>query len=101
ARFSSRSGPVVTTMSGPNCAAELFGTADLTVAKAASTDCLLSYWRLMATFGDVSLPLQSYATKNARDTWKPGPLERFCGTCVSLSLQTSRPASLSVVCAGS
>ena len=66
---------VVTMISGPYFAEEPFGCAVLSFAKGASTDCLLSYWRTVATSGDVLLPLQSFATKNARDDWKPGPLE--------------------------
>src|SRR3954452_16665652 len=55
----------------------------------------------MAVSGEVFSPLQSLATKNAREFWTPPPLARVCGICVSSSLQTSRPASFSVVCAGS
>ena len=80
---------------------ELFGSAFSIVVAPACTASRLSNWKTMATFGAVSLPLQSTAMKNAREAWTPGPLPRFCGIWLVASPHTSNPASVSVVCAGS
>ena len=44
----------------------------------------------MATFGAVSLPLQSTAMKNAREFWTPGPLPRFCAVTVFVPVTRSK-----------
>ena len=93
--------PSVTSTSGPYALEEPFGSAFSIVAAPDCTASKLSNWKTMATFGEVSLPLQSTAMKNAREFWTPGPLPRFCGICVLASPHTSNPASLSVVAAGS
>ena len=76
ARFSWWSGPVVMSTSGPYALEEPFGSAFSIVAAPDCTASKLSNWKTMATFGVVSLPLQSTAMKNAREFLDPGPLSR-------------------------